>query len=31
MHKILCLNKISPIGTERLGADYEFSTEMQNP
>lgn len=31
MHKILCLNKISPIGTDRLGADYEFSTEMQNP
>lgn len=31
MHKILCLNKISPIGTDRLGADYEFSTGMQNP
>lgn len=31
MHKILCLNKISPIGTDRLGANYEFSTEMQNP
>ena len=31
MHKILCLNKISPIGTDRLGADYEFSTDMQNP
>lgn len=31
MHKILCLNKISPIGTNRFGANYEFSTEMQNP
>ncbi len=31
MHKILCLNKISPIGTDRLGANYEFSTEMQDP
>ncbi|MBO5253112.1 MAG: phosphoglycerate dehydrogenase [Clostridia bacterium] len=31
MHKILCLNKISPIGTDRLGDNYEFSTEMQNP
>ena len=31
MHKILCLNKISPIGTDRLGANYEFSTEMPDP
>ena len=31
MHKILCLNKISPVGTARFGADYEFSTEMQDP
>ena len=31
MHKILCLNKISPIGTDRLGDNYEFSTEMLNP
>lgn len=31
MHKILCLNKISPVGTDRLGAGYEFSTDMQNP
>ncbi|MCI5650887.1 MAG: phosphoglycerate dehydrogenase [Ruminococcus bromii] len=31
MHKVLCLNKISPIGTDRLGAEYEFSTDMQNP
>ena len=31
MYKILCLNKISPIGTDRLGENYEFSTEMQDP
>ena len=31
MYKILCLNKVSPIGTDRLGANYEFSTDMQNP
>ena len=31
MHKILCLNKISPVGTARFGAGYEFSTEMQDP
>ncbi len=31
MHKILCLNKISPIGTDRFGEDYSFSTEMDSP
>ena len=31
MYKILCLNKISPVGTKRLGEAYTFSPEMQNP
>lgn len=31
MHNILCLNKISPIGTDRFGSKYTFSTDMQNP
>lgn len=31
MYKIQCLNKISPIGTERFGENYAFSTEMENP
>ena len=31
MYKILCLNKISPIGTKRLGEKYTFSTEIQDP
>ncbi len=31
MANILCLNKISPIGTDRLGENYNFSTEMENP
>lgn len=31
MYKILCLNKISPIGTKRFGEAYTFSPEMENP
>lgn len=31
MHKILCLNKISPVGTKRFGEAYTFSPEMQEP
>ena len=31
MHKILCLNKISPTGTKRFGEKYTFSTEMKDP
>ncbi len=31
MYKILCLNKISDIGTQRFGDDYSFSTEMDSP
>ncbi len=31
MHKILCLNKISPIGTARFGEGYSVSTEAENP
>ena len=31
MHKILCLNKISPTGTKRFGESYTFSTEMKDP
>lgn len=31
MYNILCLNKISPIGTNRFGDGYQFSTEMENP
>ncbi len=31
LHKILCLNKISPVGTKRFGEAYTFSPEMQEP
>lgn len=31
MYKILCLNKISPIGTDRFGGNYECATEMAQP
>lgn len=31
MYKILCLNKISPVGTKRFGEAYTFSPEMENP
>ena len=31
MYKILCLNKISPVGTKRLGEAYTFSPEIENP
>ena len=31
MYKVLRLNKISPIGTKRLGEAYTFSPEMENP
>lgn len=31
MYQILCLNKISPIGTRRFGENYMFSTETENP
>lgn len=31
MYKILCLNKISPIGTKRFGEAYTFSPEMGHP
>lgn len=31
MYKIHCLNKISPIGTDRFGDNYDFHTEMENP
>ncbi len=31
MYKILCLNKISDIGTQRFGDDYSFSADMENP
>ena len=31
MHKILCLNKISPTGTKRFGENYTFSPEMEDP
>ena len=31
MYKILCLNKISPVGTKRLGEAYTFSPEVENP
>ena len=24
MHNILCLNKISPLGTDRLGENYTY-------
>ena len=25
MHNILCLNKISPLGTDRLGENYTYA------
>lgn len=28
MHKILCVNKISPLGTRNFGDEYTFSAEM---
>lgn len=31
MKKILCLNKISPIGTDLFGEGFEFSTDMKEP
>ena len=32
MKQILCLNKISPIGTEKLNpADYALSSDAKNP
>ena len=31
MYNVLCLNKISPIGTKRLGENYTFSPEVQSP
>lgn len=31
MYKILCLNKISSIGTDRFGSSYEYGTEMEKP
>ena len=31
MYKILCLNKISPVGTKRFGEAYTFSPEMKEP
>ncbi len=31
MYKILCLNKISPVGTKRFGEAYTFSPEMEKP
>ena len=29
--QIFCLNKISPVGTKRLGEAYTFSPEIENP
>ncbi len=31
MYKILTLNKIAKIGTDKLGANYEISDSMENP
>ena len=31
MHNILCLNKISPLGTDRLGENYTYAAEIENP
>lgn len=31
MHKILCLNKISPIGTKRFGEAYTYAQDIENP
>lgn len=31
MHNILCLNKISPIGTNRFGDQYHYSADVAQP
>lgn len=31
MYNILTLNKIAPIGTSRLGSDYSYGNEVENP
>ncbi len=31
VYRILCLNKISPVGTKRFGEGYTFSPEMEKP
>lgn len=31
MHRILCLNKISPVGTDRFGSGYEYAEDTQSP
>lgn len=31
MYKILCLNKISPVGTKRLGEAYTFPRKLRTP
>lgn len=31
MYKVLTLNKIAPIGTDRLGSNYSYGNEVENP
>lgn len=31
MYNVLTLNKIAPIGTERLGSNYSYGNEVENP
>ena len=31
MYQINCLNKISPIGTDRFGSNYNVGTDVANP
>ncbi len=31
MYQVKCLNKISPVGTGRFGADYTCGTDIENP
>ena len=31
MYNVLTLNKIAPIGTDRLGSNYSYGNEVENP
>ena len=31
MYQVKCLNKISPLGTSRLGENYHVGEDVENP
>ena len=31
MYQVKCLNKISPLGTSRLGENYQVGEDVENP